>query len=263
MSIDLQHALDTALRAARLAGAIIEHYAGQQSLGVMIKPDATPVTRADIEAEAIILATLRAEFPDHAYYGEETGHSDGDGSNAEWLWLIDPLDGTKSFVRGYAMYSTQIALMHRGELVLGVSHASRVGETAWAIRGQGAFRDGHPLKVATTAWLSKAHLSTGNLKTLTRGPGWAVLAGLIQDTARIRGYGDFWHYHRLAEGSIDLVLESDVNILDIAALAVIVREAGGTFTDLSGAELTLATTSVLAGVPALHAEVLARLQAAR
>lgn len=259
MSIDLLHALDTARRAARLAGAVIEHYAGQQSLGVMIKADATPVTRADIEAEAIIQATLRAEFPNHAYYGEETGHS----GDADWLWLIDPLDGTKSFVRGYPMYSTQIALMHRGELVLGVSHASRLRETAWAIRGGGAFRDGKPLRVADTAWLSKAHLSTGNLKTLTRGPGWGVLAGLIQDTARIRGYGDFWHYHRLAEGSIDLVLESDVNILDIAALVVIVREAGGVFTDLDGAEPGLATTSVLAGVPALHAEVLARFEAVR
>lgn len=259
MSIDLEHALDTARRAARLAGAVIEHYAGQQSMGVMIKADATPVTRADIEAEAIIQSTLRAEFPDHAYYGEETGHH----GDADWLWLIDPLDGTKSFVRGYPMYSTQIALMHRGELVLGVSHASRLRETAWAIRGGGAFRDGKPLRVADTEWLGKAHLSTGNLKTLTRGPGWQVLAGLIQDTARIRGYGDFWHYHRLAEGCIDLVLESDVNILDIAALAVIVREAGGVFTDLDGQELSLSTTSVLAGVPALHAEVLKRFEAIR
>jgi histidinol-phosphatase len=94
------------------------------------------------------------------------------------------------------------------------------------------------------------------VKTLSRGAGWNALARLIQRCGRTRGYGDFYHYHLLARGSLDLVIESDVNILDIAALAVIVREAGGVFTDLAGRELTLDTTSVLAGAPALHAEAL-------
>ena len=94
------------------------------------------------------------------------------------------------------------------------------------------------------------------MKTLSRGAGWNALGRLIQRCGRTRGYGDFYHYHLLARGSLDLVIESDVNILDIAALAVIVREAGAVFTDLAGHPLTLDTTTVLAGAPALHAEAL-------
>ena len=147
--------------------------------------------------------------------------------------------------------------MHRGELVLGVSSASEFGELAWARKGGGAFLGGKPIRVAATnAFDAQTAISFGNVKTLSRGPGWNALAGLIQRCGRTRGYGDFYHYHLLARGSLDLVIESDVNILDIAALAVIVREAGGTFTDLGGHELSLATTSVLAGTPALHAQAL-------
>ena len=101
-------------------------------------------------------------------------------------------------------------------------------------------------------------ISTGNLKRLTRGPGWNALGQLLRDSNRGRGYGDFLHYHLLAQGSLDVVIESDVNILDVAALAVIVREAGGVFTDLAGAALDLDTTSVLASVPTLHAPLCAR-----
>ncbi len=193
-------------------------------------------------------------FPDHAYYGEEFGR-EGDGS---YLWLIDPIDGTKAFVRDYPMFSTQIALMHRGELVLGISSAPEYRETAWARKGGGAFLDGKPIRVAATDRLdAKTAISIGNVKTLTRDARWNVLGDLIRRTGRIRGYGDFLHYHLLARGCIDLVIESDVNILDIAALAVIVREAGGTFTDLDGNEPDLETTSVLAGTSSLHSQALA------
>jgi histidinol-phosphatase len=249
----LDTALDVAKHAAQAAAEVIaRHYrAGTE---VEIKADRTPVTIADREAEAAIKRVLRDAFPDHAYYGEEEGR-EGDG---DFLWLIDPIDGTRSFVRRYLMFSTQIALMHRGELVLGVSSASEFGEIAWARKGGGAFLDGAPIRVAATDQFD-AHtaISFGNVKTLSRGPGWNALAGLIQRCGRTRGYGDFYQYHLLASGSLDLVIESDVNILDIAALAVIVREAGGTFTDLAGNELTLATTSVLAGTPELHRQALA------
>jgi histidinol-phosphatase len=138
--------------------------------------------------------------------------------------------------------------------VLGVSSASEYGEVAWARRGGGAFLNGEPVRVgAHIDRLAAATVSTGNLKSLARGPGWQTLAQLVQGAHRIRGYGDFLHYHLLARGGLDLVIESDVNILDIAALAVIVREAGGVFTDLDGAPLDLDTRSVLAGTPALHA----------
>jgi len=254
----LDRALTVAKQAALAAAAVIApHY--RAGVAVETKADQTPVTVADREAEAAIKRTLKAAFPGHAFYGEEEGR-EGSG---DYLWLIDPIDGTRSFVRGYPMFSTQIALMHRGELVLGVSNASEFGELAWARRGGGAFlRSGRPgdqaLRVSTaTEFGPEAALSFGNVKTLSRGAGWRALASLVQRCGRTRGYGDFYHYHLLARGSLDLVVESDVNILDIAALAVIVREAGGVFTDLAGGEIGLDTTSVLAGTPALHAQALA------
>ena len=250
--LQLDNALDVAKCAAHAAAEVIARH-WRAGTVVEIKSDQTPVTIADREAEAAIKRVLRAAFPDHAFYGEEEGR-EGEG---DFLWLIDPIDGTRSFVRGYPMFSTQIALMHRGELVLGVSSASEFGELAWARKGGGAFLDGKPIHVSdTNTFDAQTAISFGNVKTLSRGAGWNALAGLIQRCGRTRGYGDFYHYHLLARGSLDLVIESDVNILDIAALAVIVREAGGAFTDLAGRELSLATTSVLAGTPALHAQAL-------
>jgi len=248
----LDNALEVARNAAAAAADVIaRHY--RSAVHVETKADQTPVTVADREAEAVIKRVLKASFPDHAFFGEEEGR-EGSG---DLLWLIDPIDGTRSFVRGYPMFSTQIALMHHGELVLGVSSAAQFGEVAWARRGGGAFLNGERIHVSATCVFDAASaISFGNVKTLARGAGWNALAQLIQRCGRTRGYGDFYHYHLLARGSLDLVIESDVNILDIAALAVIVREAGGSFTDLAGAELTLDTTSVLAATPALHREAL-------
>ena len=247
-AVFLDGALAVAREAAAAAAAVIARYYRRDAT-VELKADNTPVTIADREAEREILRVLRAAFPAHGYFGEEFGTERGD---AEFLWLIDPIDGTKSFVRGYPFFSTQIALMHRGEIVLGVSSASQFCETAWARRGGGAYLNGVPVQVAATSSLGEATLSFGNLKTLAAGPGWGQLAGLVRAANRTRGYGDFYHYHLLARGSLDAVVESDVNILDIAALVAIVREAGGEFTDLAGAPVGLATTSVLAATPALH-----------
>jgi histidinol-phosphatase len=252
----LDRALSVALSAADAAAALIhEYFVGE--FDVRQKSDQTPVTEADVEAERVIRKTLLGEFPEHAMLGEEEGHH----GNSEYLWLVDPIDGTKAFVRGYPMFSTQIALMHRGELVLGVSCAAEFGETCWARRGGGAFfrnasgRD-QPIKLAPLPPLAQRAVSTGNLKSLAAGPRWPQLAELIGQTGRIRGYGDFLHYHLLARGGIDAVIESDVNILDIAALAVIVSEAGGVLSDLDGNPPTLDTRSVLAASPAWHGELL-------
>lgn len=254
--------LDKALAAARdAAGAaadIILHY-WRTGVDVIVKGDDTPVTIADREAEMAIRGILAQALPDAGIYGEEYG---ADDTSREYLWLVDPLDGTKSFVRRTPFFSTQIALMHKGELVLGVSSAPVYGERMWAVRGRGAWLDGERVHVAPTARMADASISTGNVKTLTTDARWDVLGGMIRDSNRIRGYGDFCHYHLLARGGLDLVIESDLNILDIAPLAVIVREAGGVFTDLDGGPIGLETRSVLAGTPAIHAEALARLTGA-
>ncbi|MCG5535496.1 inositol monophosphatase family protein [Ectothiorhodospira mobilis] len=248
--------LKTAIDAALQAQEVIRRYY-RQGFEVEIKSDQTPVTIADLESEKAIKSTLFGAFPDHGSYGEETGR---ERMEAEHLWLIDPIDGTKSFVRRYPFFSTQIALRSRGELVLGVSNAPEFGEMAYAEVGQGAFLGDQPARVSGVTTLEEATLSVGNIKTLAGGPGWQGLGEIVQRVNRTRGYGDFYHYHLLASGRIDLVVESDVNILDIAALSVVVREAGGVFTDLQGNPLTLETTSVLAAAtPQLHAAALERL----
>ncbi len=244
--------LQAAIAAAKASAVLIrQYYRGEFS--VEIKPDQTPVTVADREAEDVIRSILMDAFPDHGFYGEEGGRS---GPDAEYLWLVDPIDGTKSFVAGYGMFSTQIALMHRGALVLGVSSAPAHDELAWACSGSGAQVQGSPARVRDTRTLQQAAISTGNIQSLAASSRWSALGRILAAANRTRGYGDYYHYHRLAAGQIDAVIESDVNILDIAALVVIVREAGGVFTDLEGNPPGLDTTSVLAAPPHLHALLL-------
>jgi histidinol-phosphatase len=247
--------LSTALDAARAAADVIRHYY-QRNLNVTIKADKSPVTEADVETEKVIRNLIATRFPDHGFYGEETGQN---ALDAEYLWLVDPIDGTKAFVREYPMFSTQIALMHRGRLIVGVSSAPVYGEIAYAEAGQGAWLDDQPIRVSSIDTIEGAALSAGNLKTLAASPQWDRYGKIVARLHRIRGYGDFLQYHLLAAGKIDAVVESDVNILDIAALSVIVEAAGGVFTDLQGRALNLETTSVLAANKPLYPQVLAAL----
>lgn len=244
--------LDVALAAASAAAQLIRT-GYQGAAGARTKPDGSPVTDTDIAAEQAIRAIVTTRFPDDGFFGEE---SVAERMDAEHLWLVDPIDGTKSFVRRYPMFSTQIAAMHHGRLQLGVSSAPVYGETAWAERGHGAFLDGAPLAVSRIATLEQATLSTGNLRSLARGPRWEAFGRIVVRLDRIRGFGDFLHYHLLAAGKIEAVVESDVQILDIAALTVIVEEAGGRVTDLDGAPIGLGSQSILATNGALHDTIL-------
>jgi histidinol-phosphatase len=249
--------LQAALEAARAAAEVIQGFY-RRNARVTLKADKSPVTEADLRAEQAIRQILSAHFPGYGFYGEETGRHAMDADN---IWLVDPIDGTKSFVRDCPFFSTQIALLRAGKLVLGVSCAPAYGETAWAELGSGALLDGEPLHVSAVSELGGAILSTGNLTTLAASSAdWARFGALVGRVNRLRGYGDFLHYHLLARGALDAVLESDINILDIAALSVIVREAGGTVTDLAGREPDLGTTSILATNGPLHAPILAAMR---
>ncbi len=244
---ELSALLQLARDAATAVQPIIEqHY--QQQPETRFKSDQSPVTVADEACEQRIRDIISTAHPEHAFWGEEGGmHS----SDSEFLWLVDPIDGTKSFVRGYGFFSTQVALMHRGELVLGVSHAPVFGQTAWAARGQGAFLNGEAIRVDTHIDPSMRCVSTGNIRSLIDKK-WNKLGDLLKKFSKIRGYGDFYHYHLLAAGKLDLVIESDVNILDVAALSVIVQEAGGVVTSLQGDALDLSSTDIVAGTPETH-----------
>ena len=244
--------LEFAMLAATQAGAIIKHNY-QRQIPISYKSDDSPVTQADTQAEAAIRQVLAQKFPSYGFVGEETGGEiDQDG----FTWLVDPLDGTKSFVRGYPFLSTQIALMHAGEIVVGVSSAPIFEEIAYAIQGRGAWLNGKRLCVSDVNQLERATLSSGNVGSLAVSQSWLRYGKLLNTCNRTRGYGDFYHYHLLAAGKIDVVIESDLNILDIAALSLIVNEAGGKCTDLAGQPICASTTSVLAANARLHARVL-------
>src|ERR1039458_4380725 len=164
-SPELKAALDAAEQAAIIARSLYQH-----NIEVRIKADKSPVTEADVRCELAIREILESRFPTHGFFGEETGVRD---QGAESLWLVDPIDGTKAFVREYPMFSTQIALMRRGEIVLGVSSAPVYGEVAFAERGCGAYLNGRLLAVSQIADLESAALSAGNLKTLASGNQWS------------------------------------------------------------------------------------------
>ena len=225
---------------------------------VTTKADRTPVTQADVECEQAIRDLILERFPEHGFYGEETGQSRAD---ADYLWLVDPIDGTKAFVRQYPFFSTQIALLHARR-----DHSRRVVGHAVQRTCLGRKR---PWRLAQwPAPQRQRHRCTRAGRGVDRQPAFArpqrrLGSGSAKQLAvadRTRGYGDFYHYHLLAAGKIEAVVESDVNILDIAALSIIVSEAGGVFTDLNGAAVGLDTRSVLATNAALHGHYLAALR---
>src|SRR3954466_1487892 len=181
--MNAQHSpeLTAALDAARAAAEVIRGFY-QRNVKIEVKADKTPVTEADVRSEEAIRDLLARRFPSYGFYGEETGKSDMD---AESVWLVDPIDGTKSFVRECPFFSTQIALMRGGRFVLGVSSAPAYGEVAWAEEGRGAHMNGRSMHVSKGADLGSAIVSSGNLKTLARSPVWGRYGELIGRVNRI------------------------------------------------------------------------------
>jgi histidinol-phosphatase len=243
--------LKIAIEASKAAAEVIKKYY-QGNFQVEIKNDQTPVTEVDIQAEKIIKEIILNAFPDHGFYGEETNRENHD---SDFLWLVDPIDGTKGFVRGYPFFSTQIALMHKSQIILGVSNAPIFEEIIFAELGKGSWIDNHRTTVSKTSKIESSTISTGNLKSLALSEKWSNFGKIVSRIDRIRGYGDFYHYHLLATGKIDAVIESDVNILDVAALSIIISESGGVFTDLNGKKPDLNIKSILAANPILHPEI--------
>src|SRR6202167_4130106 len=193
-SLELRAALDAAEEASKIAVSLYRH-----NLEVRIKEDKSPVTEADVRCEVAIRQILESRFPSYGFYGEETGVRD---QRAENLWLVDPIDGTQAFVREYPFFSTQIALMRAGEIVLGVSQAPVYGELAYAERGGGAYLNGRPIRVSEIDALCAATLSSGNLKSLAASDRWPRYVRVVAEFNRIRGYADFLHYGLLAAGNI-------------------------------------------------------------
>ncbi|MCV7401615.1 histidinol-phosphatase [Mycobacterium fragae] len=254
--------LAVALDLADQADAVTLARFGALDLQVDTKPDLTPVSDADRAVETGLRAALAQARPGDSILGEEFG---GPTTFAGRQWIIDPIDGTKNFVRGVPVWASLIALLDDGVPTVGVVSAPALQRRWWAAAGAGAFATvGHSparrLTVSTVAQLDSASLSFSSLS------GWAE-RGLrkrfleLTDTVwRVRAYGDFWSYCLVAEGAVDIAAEPEVSVWDLAPLDILVREAGGAFTSLEG------TTgphggSVVATNGLLHDQVLSRLRA--
>jgi histidinol-phosphatase len=254
--VTLTDDLALAHRLADEADAITLTRFRAQDLTVSAKPDLTPVSDADLAVEARVRATLAVERPDDAVLGEEGGVT-GDGPRQ---WVVDPIDGTKNFVRGVPVWASLIALRIDGRVDVGVVSAPALGRRWWAARGHGAFADGKPIRVSAVSRLSDAHLSYSSLT------GWEEqgrLEGLLQlsrDCWRTRAFGDFWSHVLVAEGAVDASFEPEVSLWDLAPLQVIVEEAGGRFSTLEG-EARPDGGSCVCSNGLLHDEVLEGLRA--
>ena len=245
--------LKVALEAAKNAEEIITDYYTGDTMKVEMKEDETPVTLADRGAEKAIRETIKQTFPDHGFLGEEYGIEEGD---SPYIWIIDPIDATKNYIRKIPIFGTQIALMKGEELILGVSNAPLLNELLYAEIGKGAFLNGEPITVSSVTQPKDAMVCHGGLKWFVEKGTFPGIYNLITDAARSRGFGDFYMYHLVASGRVDAVIEAAISVWDIAALTVIVREAGGKVTDIQGQAITKATASLVVTNGVLHNTIL-------
>ena len=230
-------------------------------LQVSTKPDLTPVSDADTAVERELRDLLAVRRPGDAILGEEHGLS-GAGPRR---WVLDPIDGTKNFVRGVPVWATLIALQDGGVTTVGVASAPALGRRWWAATGLGAFAgpsasQGAQLAVSRVEQLADAHVSYSSLTGWQQQGRLPGLLALSERCWRTRAFGDFWSHVLVAEGAVDASFEPEVSLWDLAALQVIVEQAGGRFTDLTG-RATAGGGSVVCSNGLLHDEVLSALQA--
>lgn len=252
---DLQRILDFAVESAQLAGAFTLGYYNCGT-GFELKGDRTPVTVADRGAEELLRKRIVAAFPDHGILGEEGGEQRG---TASARWILDPIDGTMSFLSGVPLYSVLIGFEWAGEMLAGVIHLPALGETVYAARGLGCRWNGRPARVSRVTALSEARISATSSKLLHDQGRWAAYERLRAASYTDRGWADAYGYALLATGRVEVVLDPVMSIWDTAALLPVVTEAGGTLTDWSGRP-THTAPEALATNGALLAAVLEKLR---
>jgi histidinol-phosphatase len=254
--------LDAALDAVDSADLVARRWF-RRELEITRKPDRTYVTAADQEIERLLRQRIGDQFPGHGLVGEEYGTEQGD---AEARWYIDPIDATANFVRGVPIFAVLLALEVAGEIQVGVISAPALRERWYAARGLGAWASGgatdatspRRLHVSRVSDVADAHILYGSAVDVASSGKAPGFLGLLGDAWRDRGFGDFWGYALLAEGAGDAMVEADLSPWDLAAPAVIVEEAGGRFSDLTGVR-RIDGRSALATNGLLHDELLERL----
>jgi histidinol-phosphatase len=246
-----------ALELADLADAItLEFFGGP--VPAVLKVDGTPVTEADRRVETEVRQRIAEAYPDHAVLGEEEGGAIVAGGPT---WVIDPIDGTKNFLRGVPVYASLIGLVVDGRCVAGVASAPAMGERWDAAAGGGARRNGQRVGVSAIGAIADAHVLHGGLDHYRHVPGgWDLLGELADEAWRTRGFGDFWMHLLVAGGMAEVAFERDLKPWDIAPLECIVTEAGGRCTGWDGGP-ALASGALLTTNGLLHDELMGRLAA--
>jgi len=239
--------VEAAARAGQLA---MKYY--DADLAVEWKQDQSPVTIADREAEQLLRTTLLGQFRGDAFLGEEYGDQPG---TTGFRWIVDPIDGTRSFVRGIPVWATLVGLEYRDEPIAGIAVAPALGQTWRALRGDGAWRGTRRLRVTDERDLKQAVLFYSSVKWFIQAEREDVFFTLAAQTQRQRSFGDFYGFVLVAQGSGELMVDHGVHVWDVAGLKVIVEEAGGRFTDWGG-KPTIHAPDVLASNGRLHDEVL-------
>jgi histidinol-phosphatase len=246
VGVTMHETVAAAIAAARAAGEVaMRYYRG--GFEVTLKPDQTPVTQADREGEQAIKRVLGRAFPGHGFLGEEFGEE----GPRDRRWIIDPIDGTKNFIRGVPIWAVLIGLEEAGEVTAGVVFNPASGELYWARRGDGAWAGDERLRVSSCRALKDAFLLHSDLHLLREAGYWDPFVRMLDACGRTRGFGDYYGYGLVAAGKAEIYLETDLKPWDAAPVKILVEEAGGRLTDFAGTP-TIYNGSVLATNGHLH-----------
>jgi len=222
-----------------------------------LKDDLSPVTETDKQIETEIRKIIAEDHPDHSVIGEELGVENNEDS--VYKWIIDPIDGTKQFIRGMRFFGTQIAVMRENQMIVGASNAPALNERIVAVKNEGTKLNGKPIRVSNIDTLNRSFFSHGDIKYFAQTNTLQQLIRLCTNSWGNRGFGDFWSYHLVAQGQIDAMLEAKTSIWDIAAISLIVTEAGGAVSDFAGNPIDEKSTSIVASNARIHDLILSEL----
>lgn len=245
--MDLLEAKDAALSYLETSNTEVLKWF-RTEISVETKADQSPVTIADRNAEEILRKKLSQAFPDHGIIGEEFG---SDRAEAEWVWTIDPIDGTRSFIRGLPLFASLLALLHKGEPVLGIISLPALGETAWAVKGHGAHCGGQTLKVSSHGNLKGAAVAAADRYCFKEKKCMRLFNRLQREAEIVRTYPDAFGHLMAIRGAVDVMVDPWAYIWDFAPCKILVREAGGEFANFSGNRAGIGFGNAVVGNPEL------------
>lgn len=245
--MDLLEAKNAALSFLKISNTeIMKRFRG--NLTVEIKPDQSPVSIADRKAEDILRNKILKAYPGHGIIGEEFGE---DSSDSEWVWTIDPIDGTRSFIRGLPLFASLLSLLHKGEPVMGIISLPALGETAWAVKGKGAYCGNQRLLVSKHKSIKGSFIGTADFYCFKEKKCMNLLNRLKREAAILRTYPDAFGHLMAIRGAIDVMVDPWAHIWDFAPCKIVVKEAGGEFANFTGNKALIDAGNAISGNPKL------------